>query len=113
LSGYANSFTQDYMQSREVHFVAVVDARSISQVARVLNLAKKHKLALGHVMTTSSAVYSDQVIANDGDTIVEIVGTIAIAGHYDLFLAEVRREVSISQLTAEGVTVSVDLIVDC
>lgn len=99
------------MQSREVHFVAVVDGRSLQQVPRILNLAKKHKLALGHVMTTSSAVFSDQVIANEGDTIVEIVGTIAIAGHYDAFLNEVRREVAISQMTADGVTVSVELVV--
>jgi hypothetical protein len=98
------------MKAREVHFVAVVSSTSVRQIPRIMVAATRHKLSLGHVFTTSTSVFSDQVIANDGDTIVELVGTVATRGHYDIFLAEVRRMAStdslnIYQMTFDGITV--------
>ncbi len=98
------------MQAREVHFVAVVSSTAMRLVPRVMVAAKKHKLSLGHVFTTSTSVYSDSVVANDGDTIVELVGTVSTKGHYDAFLNEVSRmgttdTMNVGQMTFDGVKV--------
>ncbi len=93
-----------------MHFIAVVSSTAMRLVPRVMVAAKKHKLSLGHVFTTSTSVYSDSVVANEGDTIVELVGTVSTKGHYDTFLNEVSRmgsadTMNISQMTFDGVKV--------
>jgi nucleoside diphosphate kinase len=48
---YANSFTQEFMKTREDHFLCVISNRNLSSFLQLLLLSQKHALKLGRLTT--------------------------------------------------------------
>ena len=75
LKKFANTATADYMNSREVRFLCVIKSTALTaSFYKCLLLAKKHKLRMGRVVTTSTELSVDQQYVSYGDALLEIVG---------------------------------------
>ena len=63
------------MNSREVRFLCVIKSTALTaSFYKCLLLAKKHKLRMGRVVTTSTELSVDQQCVSYGDALLEIVG---------------------------------------
>lgn len=71
---FANKATTDYMNAREVRYLCRVGRDDMSQLGKLLIVAKNCNLVLGKVVTTSSSFYSSIINANQGDVVLELVG---------------------------------------
>lgn len=78
---YANSFTQQYMKDREIHYLGIIPGRHVRDVGKFLLLAKQYQLTTGHIYTTSIDTHYqseglDQQVyrVQTNDVLVEVVG---------------------------------------
>ncbi len=62
------------MTSRESRFLAVIDANGLSDVSRLLAVAKTFRLTLGRVISTSSSFNHEQLSVREGDCLIELIG---------------------------------------
>jgi len=62
------------MNAREVRYLCRVGRDDMTQLGRLLIVARNCDLVLGKVVTTSSSFYSSLLSANQGDIVLELVG---------------------------------------
>lgn len=72
LTDYANSASRDYMMSREVHFLCVMKADSLSRLNKILDVVDQHRLSIGRARTANHSMPDIEVDA--GDIVFEFVG---------------------------------------
>lgn len=72
LTDYANTATRDYLKTREVHFLCVVKADSLSRLNRILDVVDQHRLSIGRTRTANESLPG--VGADTGDIVFEFVG---------------------------------------
>uniref|UniRef100_A0A7S3GT03 DM10 domain-containing protein n=1 Tax=Spumella elongata TaxID=89044 RepID=A0A7S3GT03_9STRA len=71
---FANKATTEYMNAREVRYLCRIGRDNLSQLGKLLIVAKNVGLVLGKVVTTSSSFYSSILAADQGDVVIELVG---------------------------------------
>jgi hypothetical protein len=103
LTNYANSFTREYMTSREVHFLVVIPSSRFRSFPKVLNTARQFSLSLARVRTAGSSVRD---FLECGDVVMEVVG---ISGHngdeFPVAMAKVDSEIIVQNSPMEEITV--------
>lgn len=62
------------MNAREVRYLCRIGRDNLSQLGKLLIVAKNVGLVLGKVVTTSSSFYSSILAADQGDVVIELVG---------------------------------------
>jgi nucleoside-diphosphate kinase len=72
IKGYCNEATTRYMESREIHFLVVIGSEGLSNVGRILQLAKQHKLITGKLKSIGQDM--PDVGARSGDILLQVVG---------------------------------------
>lgn len=104
IRNYANTFTKDYMISREVHFLVVIPASKITSLPKAINTAKRFALSMGRVRSAGSTVRD---FLESGDIVMEMVG---ISGHDgDEFLSAMStldRDIFVQSASIDEITVS-------
>jgi hypothetical protein len=103
LTNYANSFTREYMISREVHFLVVLPSSRFHSFPKVLNTARQFSLSLGRVRTAGSSVRD---FLECGDLVMELVGICGQNGdEFPAAVAKVDSEIIVQNSPVEEITV--------
>ncbi len=104
---YANSATTEYMTSREVRFLCLINKDGYKDVPRLMIEAKNNKLTLGRVITTSSSFDFEDLSVNNGDCLIELIGfCIPNTKHLLTDMRNMSRNVDCIITDADSISVS-------
>ena len=95
------------MSSREVRFLCVIGSTALTtSFYKCLLLAKKHKLRMGRVITTSKDLSVGQQFVSCGDSLLEIVGlTVAAKTNFFNDVSQIGPSIYITEIGVDALTV--------
>ncbi len=85
----ANIATTNFLESVEVRYLSVVRNKGLSHISALLSVAQKNRFVLGRVNMVSEPVSVDDIYADHGDCLVELVGKSGVRS--DDFLDEAGK----------------------
>jgi nucleoside diphosphate kinase len=78
VKAYANTATDEYMGSREVHFLARLDNSGLQLAGELMAIGQKFGLTANKIKTSSVTQSTDIIQVNQGDVIIEFVSTAGV-----------------------------------
>lgn len=99
------------MNAREVRYLCRVGRDDMTQLGKLLIVAKNCNLVLGKVVTTSSSFYSSILSANQGDIVLELVGKLGTNRDALLKAVNVPSLSSVEAVIATAQEIEVHLLI--
>ena len=110
---YANSATENYFKTREVHMLCLINKENQRALGSLVTLAKQSNLRWGGVTTTSASIDECGINASAGDIIMELVS--CVGSDPDKFMSDVcsltgAGDINLLKMDASVIAVSNNIL---